>query len=89
MVCRDARDTAHVEFLVGFELEFILLSGTDPIVPVNRHGWSASEGLRTGSTAATVLEEIADALQDAGIEVQMYHPEAAPGQARRQPNVYT
>ncbi|KAF9220852.1 glutamine synthetase/guanido kinase [Gyrodon lividus] len=68
------------QFLVGFETEFILLKSTNPVVAVNNHGWSNSPALATGTTEAKVLEEIADALQKAGIELQMYHSEAAPGQ---------
>ncbi|KAF8841116.1 glutamine synthetase/guanido kinase [Paxillus ammoniavirescens] len=64
----------------GIETEFILLKSTNPIVAVNNHGWSNSPALATGTTEAKVLEEIADALLDAGIELQMYHSEAAPGQ---------
>ena len=69
-----------VEFLVGFETEFILLKNTNPIEPVNRHGWSIAHALASGTTEAQVLEEIADALALAGIELQQYHAEAAPGQ---------
>jgi glutamine synthetase len=47
---------------------------------VNNHGWSNSPALPSGSVEAKVLEEIADALETAGIELQMYHAEAAPGQ---------
>ncbi|KAF8841120.1 glutamine synthetase/guanido kinase [Paxillus ammoniavirescens] len=68
------------QFLVGIETEFILLKSTNPIVAVNNHGWSNSPALATGTTEAKVLEEIADVLLDAGIELQMYHSEAAPGQ---------
>jgi glutamine synthetase len=79
---RDAKSVSGVEFLVGFETEFILLKSTAPIVAVNDHGWSVSAALGTGSLEAKVLEEIAQALQLAGIELQMYHAEAAPGQVK-------
>ena len=70
-----------MSFLVGVESEFILLSQTNPEpVYVNYGDWSCSAKLRTGSIEATVLEEIAQCLVDAGIELQMYHAEAAPGQ---------
>ncbi|KIJ63865.1 hypothetical protein HYDPIDRAFT_175868 [Hydnomerulius pinastri MD-312] len=73
--------TQHgAEFLVGFETEFILLKSTNPIVAVNNHGWSNSPALATGTPETQVMEEIADALAQAGIELQMYHSEAAPGQ---------
>lgn len=71
---------AGVEFLVGIETEFILLKSTDPIEAVNDHPWSVSAALPTGSAESVVMEEIADALETSGIELLMYHAEAAPGQ---------
>ncbi|KAF9240408.1 hypothetical protein BU15DRAFT_87638 [Melanogaster broomeanus] len=73
-------DKLGVQFLVGIETEFILLKSTNPVIAVNNHGWSNSPALATGTTETKVLEEIADAIQEAGIELQMYHSEAAPGQ---------
>jgi glutamine synthetase len=69
-----------VEFLVGVETEFILLKSTDPILAVNHAPWSASRGLLSGSVAEKCLEDIADILQQGGIDLLMYHAEAAPGQ---------
>ena len=74
-----------MNFLVGFETEFILLSSTNPIVPVNQHGWSNSTALPSGSVEAKVMREIADGLKEGGVELQMYHSEAAPGQVRDVP----
>ncbi|KAJ7485830.1 hypothetical protein FB451DRAFT_1432791 [Mycena latifolia] len=74
-----ARSTG-IEFLVGFEIEFILLRTTEPVVPVNHHGWSSALATLLGSTESVVLEEIVRILQADGIEVQMYHSECAPGQ---------
>lgn len=79
-IAKRALDGAGVTYLVGFESEFILLSSTSPIVPVNEADWSVSSKLPSGSLEATVLEEIAQKLAAAGIELQMYHAEAAPGQ---------
>ncbi|KAF7375186.1 1,2-dihydroxy-3-keto-5-methylthiopentene dioxygenase [Mycena sanguinolenta] len=70
----------NIEFLVGFESEFILLKSANSVEPVNIHDWSASVGLLAGSVEALVLQEIADSLQTAGIALEMFHPEAAPGQ---------
>lgn len=50
---------------------------------VNRADWATSRKIPTGHVETTILEEIADALQDSGIEVQLIHAEAAPGQVRR------
>jgi glutamine synthetase len=69
-----------VEFLVGFETEFILLTSIHPIEAVNNAPWSASGALPSGSAAAKCLEDIADALQNSEIELLMYHAESAPGQ---------
>ncbi|KAH0835045.1 hypothetical protein J3R83DRAFT_10782 [Lanmaoa asiatica] len=69
-----------IQFLVGFETEFVLLKSTNPVIPVNDHQWSTTRGLTTGTVEARVLEEIADVIQQDGIELQMYHTEAAPGQ---------
>lgn len=76
-----AKRHAGVSYLVGFESEFTLLSATAPkIVPVNIADWSVSTKLPSGSVEAQVLEEIALKLEEASIELQMYHAEAAPGQ---------
>ena len=48
--------------------------------PVSTHDWTATSSMYSGSPGAIVLEEIADALRGGGIELQMYHGEAAPGQ---------
>ena len=69
-----------MDFLVGFETEFILLKSTDPIEAVNSRGWSVSAALSAGSTEAAVLEDISAALNDSGVEVLMYSSKAAPGQ---------
>ncbi|TFK65119.1 glutamine synthetase/guanido kinase [Pluteus cervinus] len=81
-VLEDAKKTSGVEFLVGFETEFILLWKADAsgVLPVDMHGWSNSQALYTGHQGSIVLEEIVQALTEAGVEVQMYHSEAAPGQ---------
>lgn len=70
-------------FLVGFETEFILLrKGEDgTVIPGNRHPWSASRATLTGSPESLVLEEVAETLKNAFIRVEMFHAEAAPGQA--------
>lgn len=48
--------------------------------PISTHDWSTTSAIYTDSAGAIVLEEIADALQAGGVELQMYHAEAAPGQ---------
>lgn len=81
-VVDEAKRKAGLSFLAGFEHEFILLSATSPkLVTVNDAGYSCSAKSRTGTVEYVVMEEIANALQAAGIELQMVHAEAAPGQA--------
>lgn len=69
-----------MQFLVGFETEFILLKSTNPIEAVNNYVWCSPAALGAGTTELTILEEIADALGKSGIELQMFHSESAPGQ---------
>lgn len=77
---RSARDLAQVEFLVGFETEFVLLKSTDPVQPASHHFGSGSNALRSGTVVSHVLRDIADSLEKAGISLTMYHAEGAPGQ---------
>ncbi|KAJ3775713.1 hypothetical protein FB446DRAFT_724347 [Lentinula raphanica] len=81
-IIREIQTTCSAEFLVGFESEFILLTSTDPtsIVPLHVHSWSSTSGMLNGSKGAIIMEEIANSLQDSGIKVEVFHPEAAPGQ---------
>ncbi|KAG6828009.1 hypothetical protein H0H92_009701 [Tricholoma furcatifolium] len=71
---------AGIDYLVGFESEFILLKSTNPVVAASNHSWTATDGFPSGSVVAKTLKEIADGIQSSGIELQMYHAEAAPGQ---------
>ena len=77
---RYAVEELGIQFLVGVETEFTLLKSVDPLVPVNDHQWSTTPAVATGTVEARVMEEIADAIQVDGIELQMYHSEGAPGQ---------
>ncbi|KDQ20092.1 hypothetical protein BOTBODRAFT_125649 [Botryobasidium botryosum FD-172 SS1] len=79
-VVESAKKTAGVDFLVGFETEFVLLKSTSPVQPVNDHGYSCGTATASGTTETQALEEMANAIMDAGIELEMYHSEAAPGQ---------
>ncbi|EJD07922.1 glutamine synthetase/guanido kinase [Fomitiporia mediterranea MF3/22] len=79
-IVEHVRKTEGVEFLIGFETEVIFLSSVNPIQAVNDYGWSETSAILAGTPEAKALEEIADAFEYAGIELQMYHAEAAPGQ---------
>ena len=71
---------AGAEFLVGFESEFTLLKSDEPAVAVGTYQFSSSASLRTGAVATIVMDKIARAILLSGIELQMYHGEAGPGQ---------
>ncbi|KAF8525584.1 hypothetical protein BU17DRAFT_83867 [Hysterangium stoloniferum] len=78
-IIEDAKAKDAVNFLIGFEIEFVLLNPKD-LTPVNDDGWCHSSAIPGGSDIAKVLDEIADELEVAGIELQHYHAEAARGQ---------
>jgi len=71
-----------IDFLVGFESEFVLLTSTKPVVPLTEHGIMDTKALIAGSLQEKVLEEIGDGIRVSGIELQLYHAEAAPGQVK-------
>ncbi|EIN09194.1 glutamine synthetase/guanido kinase [Punctularia strigosozonata HHB-11173 SS5] len=78
-VC-DQATAQGVTFLIGFEIQFALLSSTNPITPVNEADWCVSRGLASGSPELKTLTAIAIALRDTGIELQTFHSELLPGQ---------
>lgn len=85
-IVRDAKEDG-VEFLVGIEMEFVLLKSTNPVRTANTASNQSSgvNALLTGLPETQVLEEIADALIQSGIHLETYHPETAPGQVRPPP----
>ncbi|KAI1497803.1 hypothetical protein F5X99DRAFT_395523 [Biscogniauxia marginata] len=78
-------------FLLGFEIEFVVLERMPNaksgkrfgILHNNAHSWSTARALtdwgREGTFGAA-LDEILDSLDGAGISVEQFHPESAPGQ---------
>jgi glutamine synthetase len=72
----------NAAFLVGVESEFILLKNTNPIEAVNEHGYSNSQALASGTKETEAMEDIAQGLVKSGIELMVYHSEAAPVQVR-------
>ncbi len=71
---------ARVNFLVGFEIEFTLLRSSSRGGFVNEEWFSTTGSLRSGTVETAVLTEIANSLKNGGVELQMFHAEAAPGQ---------
>ncbi|KZV88780.1 FLU1-II protein [Exidia glandulosa HHB12029] len=79
-IVTEAERTHGVKIRMGFEVEVIFLKSAVPLDAVNDFGWSLSKAIPSGSVIAQVLEEIANGLQHSGVELLMYHAEAAPGQ---------
>ena len=77
-----------VEFLIGFEIEIVFIQrkivnggfafGTDPVND-GGHAWSTARALQP-DYIMDLLEAIAKTMEQAGIELQQFHPENAPGQ---------
>ncbi|GAW17389.1 hypothetical protein ANO14919_068460 [Xylariales sp. No.14919] len=88
------RATAHaaqagLTFKVGFEMEFTVLERTGDSVQKYRklssdgHAWSMARSLASWGTEGsfnTAADEILQALENIGIEVEQFHPEGGPGQ---------
>ncbi|KAI9172418.1 Protein fluG [Paramyrothecium foliicola] len=76
-------DRLGLTFVLGFEIELVILKrgGEDKYETLNvdGHAWSASRTMEHPA-AVTVLEEAVDKLADAGIYIEMLHPESATGQ---------
>lgn len=87
-ISSDIKAESGAEFLVGFESEFTLLKSDDPAVAVGTYQFSSSASLRTGALATSVMDKIARAILLSGIELQMYHGEAGPGQVRSSFRMY-
>ena len=84
LICVTIRQAKSLglEFLVGFENEFILLKSTNPLEPVGTHLYSAPSATYPGRVETKVLEEIAEGIVADDIELQGYHAEGAAGQVR-------
>ncbi|KAI1658052.1 glutamine synthetase/guanido kinase [Daldinia decipiens] len=80
-----------LNFLLGFEVEFLVMERNPDAPNLDKfrtlrsdgHSWSVSRAFsdwgREGSFA-TAIDEILDSLDAAGIEIDQFHPENAPGQ---------
>ena len=81
-------ESQGIEFLVGFEVEIVFMSREKVecgfqygSIPVNEggHAWSTAHALRP-DYIMDLLEEIVQKLENAGIEIEQFHPESSPGQ---------
>ncbi|KAH9449080.1 hypothetical protein Pst134EA_019011 [Puccinia striiformis f. sp. tritici] len=71
-----------VSYLIGFEIEVVLLKSYEPLEPVDNgpHFWSSASSLRNGSLGLTCIEKVVGYLEDANITVEQWHAASAPGQ---------
>ncbi|GAP83979.1 putative glutamine synthetase [Rosellinia necatrix] len=90
----DQAAAAGLTFLVGFEVEFVVLERTGHLNDKNLnnkyrtiahdgHAWSMARALASWGAEGsftTVVDEIITALKEAGINVEQFHAESAPGQ---------
>lgn len=76
-----------VKFLVGFEIEFVLVDAKDYSF-VNEGRWCAADCMPSGSDVVKVLDEVMEALEVAGVEVFQYHAEAALSQVNKPSSYY-
>ncbi|KAK8037747.1 extracellular developmental signal biosynthesis protein FluG [Apiospora marii] len=103
-VVERARASHGLTFLLGFEIEFVVMERNDqtaqgdatttttttakekfrPLQADDGHAWAMARSLadtgRPGSFNTVLDGELADALDAAGIEIEQYHAESAPGQ---------
>ncbi|KAG0149993.1 hypothetical protein CROQUDRAFT_39085 [Cronartium quercuum f. sp. fusiforme G11] len=73
-----------ISYLIGFEIEVVLLESIQPLVPVDDgigcHAWSSHSALRSGSKGLACIQRVVECLEQAGIGVEQWHAESAPGQ---------
>lgn len=79
-----ARKEFGIEFLAGVESEVVFIWRDIPTKKLDTkldhgHAWSAASAVND-NYFGDLTEAIAEALQEAGIELLMYHPESADGQ---------
>ncbi|KAK8092778.1 glutamine synthetase [Apiospora kogelbergensis] len=90
-VVADAQASQGLAFLMGFEIEFVVMErNADPDpdkyrpLQTDGHAWAMARALadtgRPGAFASVLETDIAAALDAAGIAIEQYHAESAPGQ---------
>lgn len=78
LLIRRLEAAPSLDFLVGFEIEFVLISPETPSAPVaHTPGWSSASGLRNKYQG--IIESSVLRMQAAGIGVEQYHSEGAQG----------
>lgn len=75
-------ESKNLRFLLGFEIELVLMRRVDgrlETLDTDGHAWSVSRAM-DHEAVIEVLEPALAALDDAGVHVEVIHPESAPGQ---------
>jgi glutamine synthetase len=75
-ICENASEIG-VEFKVGFEIEFRTFKTDGSVVEECIKGFSTAAGLR--NTSFSIVENVVELLETAGIEVHQFHTEGAAG----------
>lgn len=75
-------ESKNLRFLLGFEIELVLMrrvdGGLEPL-DTDGHAWSVGRAM-DHDAAIEVLEPAIAALDEAGVYIDIVHPESAPGQ---------
>jgi len=71
-----------VSYLIGFEIEVVLLKSLQPLEPVDggAHCWSSASSFRNGASGLACIEKVVRHLEEANISVEQWHAGSAPGQ---------
>lgn len=81
---RNAKEKG-IELLLGFEIEVVFMSRTQDgeskyaSASLPGHAWNTASAFQ-GKAFLSLLNEIYDKLLEAGIRLEMFHPESCPGQ---------
>ncbi|KAA1105070.1 hypothetical protein PGTUg99_016998 [Puccinia graminis f. sp. tritici] len=71
-----------VSYLIGFEIEVVLLKSLQPLEAVDSgpHFWSGASSFRNGAAGLACIEKVVGYLEEANITVEQWHAGSAPGQ---------
>ncbi|KAA1117406.1 hypothetical protein PGT21_006403 [Puccinia graminis f. sp. tritici] len=71
-----------VSYLIGFEIEVVLLKSLQPLEAVDSgpHFWSGASSFRNGAAGLACIEKVIGYLEEANITVEQWHAGSAPGQ---------
>lgn len=77
-----------VSYLIGFEIEVVLLKSLQPPEPVDggAHCWSSAFSFRNGAAGLACIEKVVRHLEESNISVEQWHAGSAPGQVSNTSN---